>query len=178
LAEARGGQSGDTQPSVQHKPDASFDQDQQQKEQAEKLKREQLRQKLHREINPVEAHDVYNAREQQVKKEIESIRYELRMLSQEVVSFEKEVELTLSTNVAEPGQTGIYFINFFQQLRSLIQLLRQKVHSAHTWATAMSGKKKKMGNKPGMEISGKSYEQTTTVFDRMHHERSTAYAGS
>jgi len=181
LAEARGGQSSEDQfasPKNKDYQNSPLNLDEQQLQQAEKLKRERMRQQRYREINPIEAHDVYNAKQEQVKKEIDSIRYELRMLSKEVVAFEKDVDLTLMSNVAEPGQTGTYFITFFQQLRAWIQLLRAKVHSARTWATTFTSKKRKSKNTPGMEIGGKNYEQTATIFDMMHHERSTAYSGS
>jgi len=178
LAEARGGQSsGDDDFGTNH-----FDQEKfsaQENIQKENQRREMLRQKLHREINPVEAHDVFNAREQQVKKEIEGLRHDLKQLNLEMKGLEKEIDLTLSTNIASPGIDGTYYLTFFQQLRAFILLLRQKVHSAHTWATAFNGKKRKAGgHAPGMQISGQSYEQTTTVFDKMHHERSSAYSGS
>lgn len=150
----------------------------QQRLQEEKQKRERLRQQLHRQVNPVEAKDVFDAREERVKKEIDSIRHELKMLSQEVIAFDKEVELTIISNVAEPGLEGKYYFSFFQKLREFIMLLRKRIHSARTWATTMQSKKKKKKGKMGMEISGQQYEQTTTVFDRMHHERSTAYSGS
>ncbi|CAN5302414.1 hypothetical protein BH10PAT2_BH10PAT2_0380 [soil metagenome] len=177
LAEARGGQSSDSSSGA-----SALDEDKFSTEkhlQQEKARREQLKQKLHREVNPVEAHDVFNAREQQVKKEIEGLRYELKQLHVEMKGLEKEIDLTLSTNIASPGQTGTYYISFFEQLRGFIVLLRQKVNSAHTWATAFNSKKRKAnGSAPGMQISGQGYEQTTTVFDKMHHERATAYSGS
>ncbi len=176
LAEARGGQSSDDSSGSNMSDQENFSA--QENAQKEKMRREQLRQKLHREINPVEAHDVFNAREQQVKKEIESIRYELQQLNAEMKGLEKEIDLTLSSNIASPGQDGTYYMTFFQQLRAFIMLLRQKVNSARTWATTFNSKKRKMGKSPGMQIGGQSYEQTTTVFDKMHHERSTAYSGS
>jgi len=179
LAEARGGQSSDTGiPPGFGGMDQSRNTFEQQREQAEKLKKERLRQQLHREVNPVEAHDVFNAREQQVKREIDNIRHELKLLIQEVQGFEKEIDMTLMSNVAQPGQDGTYYITFFQKLRAFIMLLREKVHSARTWATAFNSKKRKKSHAPGLDISGQSYEQTTTVFDRAHHERSTAYSGS
>jgi hypothetical protein len=191
LAEARGAQgSGDdfSQLNANRSPQPSdgfsnetsgMNPEEQQRLQAEKMRRERLRQQLHRQVNPVENRDVFNAREAQVKKQIDEIRYELKLLSKEVVTFEKDIDMTLMANVAEPGQAGTYYFNFFQKLREFIALLRKKIHSARTWATTMNSKKKKKGkNSPGLEIGGKQHEQTATVFDRMHHERSTVYSGS
>jgi hypothetical protein len=150
----------------------------QQRQQEERQKRERLRQQLHKQVNPVEARDVFNAQEQRIKKEIDEIRHELKLLSQEVSAFNQDVEISIMSNVAAPGTEGKYYFTFFQQLKAFIQLLRKKIHSARTWATAMNGKKKKKHGKAGLEISGQQYEQTTSVYDRMHHERSTVYSGS
>ena len=100
------------------------------------------------------------------------------MLSQEIADFNKEIEISIMSNVAAPGIEGKYYFNFFQKLREFIQLLRAKVHSARTWATTFNSKKKKKNGKAGLEIGGQQYEQTTTIYDRMHHERSTVYSGS
>ncbi len=153
---------------------------QQQAELAEKQKREVLRKKLHDQINPVDAKDVFSAREKQVAREIDELRKELRLLVGDVAKFEKEVELTLMTEVVDPGQQGKYFLAFFQQLRAFIMLLRQKIKSARTWSSAFSQKsKKKKGRKTGgMVVEGLSHEKTTTVQDQMHHERSNSYGGS
>ena len=161
-----------------HEYSDSLDAAEQQRLIEEQQKRERLRQKLHAQINPVETHDIFNARQENIKKEIDNIRYELKMLVQEVAEFHKEVDLTLMTNVAEPGQEGKYYLSFFQKLRAFIMLLRQKIHSARTWATTMQSKKKKQRKGAGMEINGQQYEQTKTVFDHMHHERSNSYSGS
>ena len=171
LAEARGGQGQGEQNQL------GMDQSEQQRQLLEKQKKERLRAQLHRQINPVEERDIFNAREQQVKKQIDEVRYELKLLSKELEGFEKDVEISIMSNVPSPGDEGKYYFSFFQKLKQFIILLRNKIHSARTWATTFSAKKKKR-QAMGMEISGKSYEQTATVFDRMHHERSTQYAGS
>lgn len=153
----------------------------QQAEAEKKAKKERMRQELHRQINPVETTDVFNAREQQVKEEINKLRYDLKMLAQDVAKFDKQVELTLMTEIAEPGQDGTYYLTFFQKLRSFIMLLRQKISSARTWATQLNtkkGKKKAAGHgSVGMMIQGLSYEQTTTVQNMQHHERAAMYSG-
>ena len=146
-----------------------------QQEEAEKQqKREALRKKLHDQVNPVETQALFDAREKQVKEQINSLRYELKMLAVEVKEFTKEVDLTLATNIAEPGQTGSYYLNFFQQLRTFIMLLRQKIKSARTWMNTAQGKK----SKQGMQIKGQQYQKTATVQNMMHHERSSSYAGA
>lgn len=172
-----GGNFGDTLDSYGNQADLA----KQQKEAEIKAKKERMRQELHRQINPVETTDVFNAREQKVKEEINKLRYDLKMLAQDVAKFDKQVELTLMTEIAEPGQQGTYYLSFFQKLRAFIMLLRQKISSARTWATQMQtkkGKKKAAGHgSVGMMIQGLSYEQTTTVQNMQHHERAAMYSG-
>ena len=149
-------------------------------EQQMKAKKERERKRLHDEINPVDSTKLFDARQEQVKEEINKLRYELQALSKDVAAFNKEIELTLMTEIGtKPGQEGKYFITFFQQLRSFIMLLRQKIKSAKTWASTTKGKssKKKRMQGAGIVIEGSSHEQTKSVFDMMHHERSNAYGG-
>jgi len=154
----------------------------QQTEWLEQQKRARLRRQLHEQINPVESHDVYDARQKQVAEEISKLREELKMLSKDVAAFDKEVELTLMTTIVEPGQSGSYFLNFFQKLRQFIMLLRSKIQSARTWATQFSqksAKKRKRGHQPGLDLAGQEgSEKTTSVHDMMHHERGQAYSGA
>lgn len=146
----------------------------QQQESLKQQQREALRKKLHDQVNPVETQALFDAREKQVKEQIDSLRYELKLLSQEVKEFNKEIDFTLMSNVASPGQTGNYYLNFFQQLRTFIMLLREKIRSARTWLKASQGKK----SKQGMIIQGQQHQKTSTVQSMMHHERSSSYAGA
>ncbi|MDQ5951695.1 MAG: hypothetical protein QG639_976 [Patescibacteria group bacterium] len=147
------------------------------KQQQEEMRREQekaaLRKRLHDRVNPVDNQALFDARDKQVKDQINQIRQELKMLSVEVKSLNKDVELTLMTKIADPGEKGAYYLAFFDQLRSLIVLLRKNVKSASTWLQSHRGKQKK-----GMQIKGKSYQKTSTVQNMMHHERSSSYAGA
>lgn len=137
-----------------------------------------LRKKLHDQVNPVDQTDVFSAREAQVKKQIEELRHELKLMAQEVQEFHEEIAITMQTQIAEPGQTGSYFLNFFHQLRQVIAMLRQHVHSARTWANQAAAKGRKKPKRGGLLIQGSQSEQTTTVFDTMHHERSATYGGA
>jgi len=180
LAEAKAGdQSNSFIQSPNRLSDMSPDQmAEQQQLQEEKMKRERLRMELHRQINPVETTDIYNAEKQRVKKQIEEIRYELKLMVQEVAAFHEDVEISIMSNVVDPGQQGKYYFNFFEKLKEMIKLMRQQIQSARTWATTMQSKKRKKGSKASMDISGQDYEQTTAIYDRAHHERSTQYSGS
>lgn len=146
----------------------------QQKELKEKQKKEALRRKLHDQVNPIDQVSIFEAKEIKVKKDIERVRDELKMLILDVKKFQKDVELTLMTEIAQPGQEGTYYVNFFQQLRAFIMLLRQKVRSAQTWANQSKAysKKKKMKKGPGAMFAP---QETKAVHDMMHHERSNAF---
>lgn len=152
-----------------------------QKQQQEARRQQELkllRKKLHDQVNPVEQTDIFSAREAQVKKQIEELRKELILMSQEIREFHQEIAITMQTNIAEPGQSGSYWMNFFHQLRQIIAMLRQNVHSARNWAQQASAKKGKKPKRGGLLIQGTQAQQTTTVFDTMHHERSATYGGA
>ncbi|MCL4208498.1 hypothetical protein KJZ63_02600 [Patescibacteria group bacterium] len=158
------------------------DMERQQEELLKKQKKEALRQKLHKEINPVDLSELYSAGERRTKKQLEEVRKELRMFALEVTKLYKEVDVALFQEVVNPGQTGVGLRAYFDKLREFIKLLRQKVHSARTWLNVQSNKSKKKraakgNNRTGIEISGQSHEQTKAVFDQMHHEQSSSYTG-
>jgi hypothetical protein len=173
-----GGHLGDNNPSESMSdPDALR---RQQEEAAEKQKKELQRRRLHEQINPVETTAVFNAQEKRVTEELEKTRKELRALLQEVKGLYKDVDIQSFKQVVNPGQEGKYYISFFQQLRIFIMFLRQKVHSARTWAQQMHSKSSKRKNKhfsTGIDFGGQNFEQSKSVFDTMHHERSTSYSG-
>lgn len=152
-----------------------------QQEEAEKQqKRELQRRKLHDQINPVETTALFDSKEKRVKEELEKTRKELKALVREVQELYKEVDIATTQQIVNPGQDGTYYISFFQQLRAFIMFLRQKVHSARTWAQQMhakSSKRKRKHFSAGIDMGGQSYEQTKSVFDTMHHERSSSYSG-
>ena len=143
-----------------------------------------FRLKLHKEINPGfdDLRDVYSAREEQTKKELEKTRQELQALTVEVRKFYKEVDIASFNQVVNPGQEGTGTKNFFSQLRRWIKFLTGQARSANHCLQVLQGKNKKKSARKirgGMEISGSKYEQTATIFDQMDNsERSNAYSGN
>lgn len=154
--------------------------EQNQAELIKKQKKEALRRRLHDQINPTETHSVFDGQAQRTKEELEKTRHELKQLAREIEAFRKDIGIELDKELREPGFTGDYYVSFFEKLRSFIMLLRQKVKSARTWSQQMQAKqaKKKRKKTPGMVIDGAGHEQTKTVFDIMHQERSSTYGGS
>lgn len=180
LARVGGQQMADLNPFAQNLSDA--DAKRQQEELLKKQKKEALRQKLHKEINPVDLSELYSAQERRTKKQLEDVRKELKLFASEVKKFYKEVDIAVFQEVVNPGKTGVGLRAYFDKLREFIKLLRQKVHSARTWLNTQTAKsKKKRGqhahNKAGIEIAGQSHEQTKAIFDQMHHEQSSSYSG-
>lgn len=163
--------------------DMSPEQMAKQQEEAEKQRKKEIaRKKLHDQINPVDMVDVFSAREKRVKEEIDKVRNELKLLARDVAKLHKEVDITLMAEVSNPGQDGAYYINFFQQLRNWIMLLRQQIKSAQTWMKQMHSKntKKKKHKKFGAGIdlgASKGFEQSKAVFESMHHENNAVYGG-
>ncbi len=158
----------------------SFEQWQKSQEEELKKKRQKelLKKKLHDKVNPVDTRDVFNAREREVKQEIEQLQKELKALVGQVKKFHKEVDIAATGNVADPGLTGSYHKGFFSKLRAFIILLTKQVRSARTWlhtTQAKQGKKKKKRSGPGMVVEGGASEQGKTVYDMMHHERNQQY---
>lgn len=158
------------------------DLERQQQELEKKQKKEALRQQLHKEVNPVDLHELYSAERKRTQKKLDETR---RMLQAEMLMLRSEVkglatEITLFQEVTDQGREGIGLREYLDRIRQFIKLLRKKVHSAKTWLHTQNAKskKKKRGKQPGMEIAGKQHEQTKAVFDQMHHEQSTTYSGN
>jgi len=152
---------------------AALDQKNSERNMLDEQKRERLRQELHRKINPVDQKDIFNAREKQVQQEIDQLRSELKKFAEEVNLLKKDIDLTLMTTVSHPGQEGKYYLSFFQKLRELIILLRQRVHSARTWSHAFQSKK----SRKDLNFNSKGSTKTKTIWDSMNNERQIARAG-
>ena len=129
-----------------------------------KQKKEALRKKLHDKVNPVDTHELFKAKEEKNKKELEQVRKELELLIEEIKGLNTDIENAVSGEINSPGtEDAAYYTNFFHQLRAFIMLLRQKVKSARSWAQQMNSKGKK---RRGLDMrTGKG------VHDSMNSER-------
>lgn len=81
-----------------------------------------------------------NADQLHVKQELEAVRTELKALSQTIKQFSLEVNKAIHD---EPIEPGIYHINFYQRLRSLLLLLKEQIDDSRTWLMVSTGRKKK-----------------------------------
>ncbi len=150
-------------------PNSEFSNFQKQQEDLQKQEYERKRLELHKKVNPVDAKELFNAREEATRKKIDNIRKELKNLAQEIKKFHKEIDITLMGRVTNTGFEGIGDENFFDRLRAFIILLTQKVRSARTWAKQQNSKKKKMAKRA--KGLGKQMAETSGFEHRANMEQ-------
>lgn len=76
---------------------------------------------------------VYSYQEEEIAREIAALQTELKRMAQqieEVSGITTELKKTVSQPTIEPG---IYHLNFFQKVKELLILARQKVQESKTW---------------------------------------------
>lgn len=93
------------------------------------------------EIRPMERM-VFSSQQQEISRQIESLRQELKALINSSNMLVKDVEKVMMENSVDPG---VYHVTFFERLRSIIKLARQQIAESQTWLQLMSSKKKKRG---------------------------------
>lgn len=86
---------------------------------------------------------LFLASEEQLMREVEEARRELRQavkelekLGQEVKEAEKEVDRM-------PVKPGIYHLTFFERLKQIIKFFRERIEESRSWLALMTSKKKK-----------------------------------
>ncbi len=80
--------------------------------------------------------------ELETKKQLEAIRAELKALIASLKNLHQEVQTAVSQEVVNPG---VYHLNFFEQLKTFIKVLRQQIEDSRTWLAAFTTRKKKIG---------------------------------
>lgn len=83
-----------------------------------------------------------DAIEMETRKQLEAIRAELKALISSLKNLHQEVQTAVAQEAVQPG---VYHINFYEQLRTFIKVLRQQIEDSRTWLAAFSSRKKKMG---------------------------------
>lgn len=78
----------------------------------------------------------------ETRQQLEMIRAELKSLMASLKNLHNEVSSAVSSEVVNPG---IYHLNFYEQLRTFIKVLRQQVEDSRTWLASFNTRKKKMG---------------------------------
>jgi hypothetical protein len=80
--------------------------------------------------------------EMETKKQLDAIRAELKSLIVSLKNLHNEVTTAVSQEVVHPG---VYHLNFYEQLRTFIHVLRQQVEDSRSWLASFNTRKKKMG---------------------------------
>lgn len=80
--------------------------------------------------------------EMETKKQIDAIRAELKGLIASLKNLHTDVQNAVTQEVVDPG---IYHLNFYDQLRTFIHVLRQQVEDSRSWLASFHSRKKKMG---------------------------------
>jgi hypothetical protein len=80
--------------------------------------------------------------EPHLKQQIEGIRSELKALASSVKTLNSEMQRTIMETPVDPG---IYHKNFFERLRSVLQLLREQIDDSASWMSLYNGRKQKKG---------------------------------
>ena len=104
------------------------------------------------------------AEQAQVRQQLEAVRNELKALSASLGQLNQEINRAIEQAPVDPG---MYHLNFYDRLRSVISNLRQQVEDSRTWLNLTTGRKKQknywgMYKKHGTQF-GLSSERTTAT---------------
>lgn len=80
--------------------------------------------------------------EPHLKEQIEAIRQELKALAASISSLSQDIQKAV---VEVPVNPGVYHKNFFERLRSVLQVLREQVDDSRSWLSLQSNRKQKRG---------------------------------
>ncbi|MCL5676217.1 MAG: DUF5660 domain-containing protein [Patescibacteria group bacterium] len=88
--------------------------------------------------------DVFSYQENEaLKKEIESLLKELKLLANSTKELTKEIESAAMEEM--PVNPGTYHVNFIEWLISMVKSLRERVEDSQTWLGVFTSKKKQKG---------------------------------
>lgn len=82
------------------------------------------------------------AEQAKVAQELNAIRSELKSLMSAVKDLSQAIEKSIDETPVEPG---VYHLNFFSRLRSMVMILREQVADSKTWLDHSTNRKKKQG---------------------------------
>jgi len=82
------------------------------------------------------------ALENETRQQIAAIRDELKALVKTLKNLHQEVQTAISQDPVDPG---IYHLNFYEQLKSFLVVLRQQIEDSRSWLATFNARKKKIG---------------------------------
>jgi len=83
----------------------------------------------------------------ETKQKLEAIRQELQALSKSIRGLQQEIQTAVMDMPVEPG---IYHLNFFEQLKTLLKGIRERVDDSRVWLSAWNANVKKKRGYWGM----------------------------
>ena len=78
--------------------------------------------------------------EKDLEQKIQSVRQELAALSQAVKSLNTDIQKAIQEQPVDPG---IYHLNYFERIKSILRMLRENIEDSRTWLATWSTCKKK-----------------------------------
>lgn len=94
------------------------------------------------EARPAAMRPVMKEDQQKLAQQINAIRSELKAISASIQMLNKDINNAVMEVPVDPG---VYHVNFFERLRSVLQVLREQIDDSRSWLTLHSSRKKKMG---------------------------------
>lgn len=85
---------------------------------------------------------VVHVEEANLQQKVDAVRSELKALASSIKSLNTEIDRAV---MEVPVQAGVYHMNFFERLRSVITSLRLQVEDSRTWLSLWSSRKQKKG---------------------------------
>ena len=83
----------------------------------------------------------------ETKQKLEAIRQELQALSKSIRGLQQEIQTAVMEMPVEPG---VYHLNFFEQLKTLLKGIRERVDDSRVWLSAWNANAKKKRGYWGM----------------------------
>ena len=91
-------------------------------------------------VESMQMRESADARE--VKRQIDEVRQELKLLVASVKKVHQELDKAVTETPVDPG---IYHLNFYEQLKNFLRMMRQQVEDSGSWLSAFQSRKKKKG---------------------------------
>lgn len=80
--------------------------------------------------------------EQGIKEQIEAVRAELKALAASIKNLNQDMQKAVAEVPVDPG---VYHLNFFDRLRTILKLMREQIDDSRAWLSMSTNRKKKMG---------------------------------
>lgn len=105
--------------------------------------------------------------ETNLKPQIDAIRAELKLLAASLKSLNAEIQKAVTEVPVAPG---VYHLNFFERLKSMLKILREQIEDSSSWLSLQNNRKQKKGYW-GM------YKKHGTSFGLSHERNLATQAG-